>query len=87
MKCVPVYAIRAAKESDTDAVRLIVQHFRRYIAAQCLIHCIGTDGHDRVFIDVDLRDQAVSALLSAIFSFRLKEPPSNFLAVKSPRLG
>lgn len=87
MKCVPVYAIRAAKKSDTDAVRLIVRHFRRYIAAQCLSHCIGADGHDRVFIDVDLWDQAISALLSAIFSFRLKEPPSNFFTVKSPRPG
>ena len=29
MKRVPVYTIRAAKEPDTDVVRLIVQHFRR----------------------------------------------------------
>ena len=87
MKRVSVYTICAAQESDTDAVRLIVQHFRRYIAARCLTHCIGADGHDRVFIDVDLWNQAISALLSAICSFRLKEPPSNFLAVKSPRPG
>lgn len=85
MKRVPVRTIRAAKESDTDAIKSIIQHFRRYIIFRCLIHRIGADGHDHVFVDADLWDQAVSALLSAIFSFRLKEPPSSFLTVKSPR--
>ena len=85
MKRVPVYTIRAAKEPDTDVVRLIVQHFRRYIVARCLSHCIGADVYDHVFVDVDLWDQAVSALLSAIFTFRLKELPSSFLTTKSPR--
>ena len=85
MKRVPVYTICAAKESDTDAIKSIIQHFRRYIIFRCLIHRIGADGHDHVFVDADLWDQAVGALLSAIFSFRLKEPPSSFLTVKSPR--
>lgn len=87
MKRVSVRTIRAAKGSNTDVIKLIIRHFRRHIIFRCLTHHIGADGHDHVFVDADLGDQAVSALLSAIFSFRLKEPPSSFLAVKSPHPG
>ena len=85
MKRVPIYTIRAAKESDTDAIKAVIWHFRSYITFRCLSHRIGADGHDHIFVDVDLWDQAISALLSAIFTFRLKELPSSFLTTKSPR--
>lgn len=87
MKRVPVCIIRAAKGSDTDAIKSIIRHFRPYIIFRCLSHRTGADGHDRVFVDANLRDQAVSALLSAIFAFQLKEPPSSFLTMKRPRPG
>lgn len=78
MKQVSFYTIFAAKKSDIDAIKTIVQHFRRYIILRCLTHRTGTDGHDHVIIDVDLLDQAIGALLSAIFTFRFKSPPDNF---------
>ena len=78
MKRVPVCIIRAAKESDTDATKSIIRHFRPHIIFRCLSYCTGADGHDHVFVDADLRDQAISALLSAIFTFHFKSPPDNF---------
>ena len=87
MKRVPVRTICAAKESDTDAIKSIIRHFKPYIIFRCLSHRTGADGHDHVFVDADLRDQAVSALLSAIFAFQLKEPPSSFLTMKRQRPG
>lgn len=38
MKRVPVRTIRAAKESDTDAIKSIIRHFRPYIIFRCLTH-------------------------------------------------
>lgn len=78
MKRVPVCIIRAAKESDTDAIKSIIRHFRPHIIFRCLSYRTGADGHDHVFVDADLRDQAISALLSAIFTFHFKSPPDNF---------
>ena len=78
MKRVSFYTIFVAKKSDIDAIKTIVQHFKRYIILRCLTHRTGTDGHDHVIIDVDLRDQAIGALLSAIFTFHFKSPPDNF---------
>ena len=78
MKRVPVCIIRAVKESDTDAIKSIIRHFRPHIIFRCLSYRTGADGHDHVFVDADLRDQAISALLSAIFTFHFKIPPDNF---------
>lgn len=78
MKRVSFHTIFAAKKSDIDAIKTIVQHFNRYIILRCLTHRTGTDGHDHVIIDIDLWDQAVSNLLSAIFRFHFVEPPDNF---------
>lgn len=78
MKRVPFATINAAKKSDTDAIKWIVRHFRRYIIFRCLIHRTGTDGHDHVIVDDDLWNQAISSLLSAIFTFHFKSPPDNF---------
>ncbi len=78
MKRVPFAAINTAKESDADAIKWIVRHFKRHITLRCLTYRIGADGHDHVFVDADLRDQAISALLSAIFAFHFKSPPDNF---------
>lgn len=78
MKQVPFYTIFAAKKSDIDAIKTIIQHFKRYIILRCLTHRTGADGHDHIIVDVDLRDQAIGALLSAIFTFHFKSPPDNF---------
>lgn len=78
MKRVPFATINTAKESDADAIKWIVQHFKRHITLRCLTYRTGADGHDHVIIDVDLWDQAISALLSAIFTFHFKSPPDNF---------
>ncbi len=78
MKQVSFYTILAAKKSDIDAIKTIVQHFKRYIILRCLTYRTGTDGHDHVIVDVDLWNQAIGALLSAIFTFHFKSPPDNF---------
>ena len=38
MKRVPFSIIKAAKESDAEAVDFIRRHFEGYIASQCLCH-------------------------------------------------
>lgn len=78
MKRVSFHTVFAAKKSDIDAIKTIVQHFKRCIILRCLTHRTGADGHDHIIVDVDLRDQAIGALLSAIFTFRFKSPPDNF---------
>lgn len=78
MKRVPFSIIQAAKASDTEAVDFIRRHFESYIASQCLTSCTDEYGNTHSFIDDDLRYQAETAMLSAIFSFRFREPPDNF---------
>ena len=78
MKRVSFYTIFAAKTSNIDAIKIIVQHFKHYIMLRCLTHCTGADGHDHIIVDTDLWDQAISSLLSAIFTFHFKSPPDNF---------
>ena len=50
MKRVSVRAIRAAKESDADAIKWIVQHFKRHITLRCLTYRTGADGYDHGYI-------------------------------------
>lgn len=78
MRSVPFSIIKAAKESDTEAVAFIRRHFDGYIASQCLCYCMDEYGNMRSFVDDDLRYQAETAMLSAIFTFHFKEPPDDF---------
>ncbi len=79
MKRVPFSIIKAAKESDAEAVDFIRRHFEGYIASQCLCHCTDEYGNIRSFVDDDLRYLAEAAMLSAIFKFRFREPPDDFM--------
>ena len=78
MRRVPFSIIEAAKSYDTEAVDFIRRHFEGYIASQCLSSYTDDYGGTRSFVDEDLRYRAEAAMLSAIFSFRLKEPPDDF---------
>ena len=79
MKQVPFSIIEAAKNCDAEAVDFICRHFEGYIASQCLCNYTDEYGVVRSFVDTDLRYQAEAAMLSAIFTFRFKEPPDNFI--------
>jgi len=78
MRRVSFSIIEAAKNCDTEAINLIRQHFEGYIASQCLCRYTDENGDTRSYVDIDLRYQAETAMLSAIFSFRFKEPPDDF---------
>ncbi len=79
MRRVPFSIIEAAKNCDTEAVDLIRHHFEGYIASQCLCNYTDENGYTHSYVDVDLRYQAETAMLSAIFSFRFREPPDEFI--------
>ena len=83
MKRVSFYTIFAAKTSNIDAIKIIVQHFKHYIMLRCLTHCTGADGHDHIIVDTDLWDQAISSLLSAILRSASKTHPTIFRHEKS----
>lgn len=78
MKRVPFSIIEAAKNCDTEAVDFIRRHFEGYIASRCLCSYTDEYGATRSFVDTDLRYQAETAMLSAIFSFSFREPPDDF---------
>lgn len=78
MNRIPFSIIEAAKKSDAEAIDFIRRHFEKYIASQCLINCSDEYGNTHSYVDEDLRYQAEAALLSAIFSFQFKEPPTEF---------
>lgn len=79
MKNVPFPIIKAAKESDTEAIDFIRRHFESYIASRCLCGCTDEYGNIRSYADDDLRYRAEAAMLSAIFTFRFREPPDDFM--------
>ena len=78
MKRVPFSLIEAAKNCDVEAVDFIRRHFEGYIASRCLCSYTDEYGATRSFVDIDLCYQAETAMLSAIFSFRFREPPDDF---------
>lgn len=78
MRQVPFSIIEAAKKCDTEAVDFIRHHFEGYIASHCLMYYTDEHGNPRSYVDADLRYQAETAMLSAIFSFRFKGPPRDF---------
>ena len=78
MTYLPFAIIVAAKRYDAEAVNIVFQHFRSYIAKRCLTTYKDEYGNLRTFIDSDLRYQAENALLSAIASFQIEKPPDNF---------
>lgn len=78
MRRVPFSIIEAAKKCDAEAVDFIRRHFEGYIASHCLMYYTDEHGNPRSYVDVDLHYQAETAMLSAIFSFRFKEPPPDF---------
>ena len=79
MKEIPYSVIRAAQNGDTDAIALIRRHFEGYIASKCLVTYDDGDGHSCTFPDDELRYLAEAALYAAIFGFRCKEPPPDFV--------
>ena len=78
MRRVPFSIIEAAKNCDAEAVDFIRQHFEGYIASRCLCSYTDENGTTRSLVDIDLRYQAETAMLSAIFSFRFREPSDDF---------
>lgn len=78
MKRIPFPVIEAAKRYDVEAIDFIRRHFEGYIASCCMNSYTDQYGNAKAFVDDDLRCQAETALLSAIFSFRFKEPPDDF---------
>lgn len=81
MKRVPFSVIEAAKKCDTEAVDFIRRHFEGYIVSQCSCNYTDEHGNTHTFVDSDLRYQAETAMLSAIFSFHFREPPDDFYIV------
>lgn len=78
MKRVPFSIIAAAKRSDAEAIDFIRRHFEGYIANRCLTTYMDQYGNTKSSVDDDLRYHADIALLSAIFTFQFRDPPSNF---------
>ena len=78
MRRVPFSIIEAAKKCDAEAVDFIRRHFEGYIASRCLMYYTDEHGNPRSYVDADLHYQAETAMLSAIFTFRFKEPPPDF---------
>ena len=79
MKRVPFPVIEAAKMHDAETIEFICRHFEGYIASRSLCDYTDEYGNTRSFPDVDLRCQAEEAMLTAIFAFRFREPPDDFV--------
>ena len=79
MKRIPFSIIKAAKEFDAEAVKIILQHFEGYIVNQCVCHYTDEQGHTQSYVDEDLRYQAEIALFNAIAGFQFREPPNDFM--------
>ena len=67
------------QNGDTDAIALIRRHFEGYIASKCLVTYDDGDGRSYTFPDDELRYLAEAALYAAIFGFKCKEPPPDFI--------
>ena len=80
MKRIPFSIIKAAKEFDTEAVKIVLWHFEGYIENQCVCNYTNEQGYTQFYVDEDLRYQAEIVLFNAIASFQFKEPPTDFLA-------
>ena len=79
MKRVPFPIIEAAKQCDTEAVDFIRRHFAGYIVSSSLKHYSDQYGGEKRFLDDELHYHAEAAMLSAIFTFRFKDPPDDFM--------
>ena len=79
MKLVPFAVIQEAKKFDTEAVEFVFRHFAGFIASKCQRHYTDEYGKERSYVDDDLRYLAEAAMLSAIFKFRFREPPDDFM--------
>ena len=79
MKRVPFPIIEAAKQCDTEAVNFIRRHFAGYIVSRSLRHYGDQHGNEKNFLDDELLYHAETAMLSAIFTFRFKDPPDDFM--------
>lgn len=79
MKRVPFPIIEAAKQCDTEAVDFIRRHFAGYIVSRSLRRYSDQYGNEKSFLDDELHYHAETAMLSAIFTFRFKDPPDDFM--------
>lgn len=78
MKYIPAPVIRAAQAYDNEAVGFVLRHFEGYITSRCLSSYTDEDGNEHTLVDDDLHYQAIRALLSALGTFKFREPPENF---------
>lgn len=76
MKRVPFAIIQAAQSGDTEAINYIFQHFEGYIASHSQVY---DEGEGRSHVDEELRYLATAALSTAIFQFKLRDPPEKFI--------
>lgn len=79
MKYIPFSVIAAAQQNDIEAADIILRHFEGYMMSKSLNSCIDKYGNMKSIVDDDLYYQAKKALLSAIFTFRFREPPDDFI--------
>lgn len=79
MRRLPLNIIQAAHDCDPEAVSHVFKHFEGFIARQCLCTYEDDFGRIHTYIDEDLRYDAEIGLYAAIFKFRLREPPEDFM--------
>lgn len=79
MTYIPYCVIEAAKRHDVEAADMILRHFESYMLYKSLNECEDEFGNIHSCVDDDFYYQARNALLSAIFNFRFREPPDDFV--------
>lgn len=79
MTYIPYCVIEAAKQHDVEAADVILRHYEGYMLYKSLNEYEDELGNIHSCVDDDLYYQARGALLSAIFSFRFREPPDDFV--------
>lgn len=67
----PYPVIIAAKKGDTEAIKIVVQHYESYIAILSMRKLRDERGNAYYGIDEDIRDCLRSELMRAVISFKV----------------
>ena len=67
----PYTVILAATKGDPDAMKLVLQHYRGYIAHLSMQKIRDESGNTYWGIDEDIRDRLRSRLMRAVLSFKV----------------
>ena len=71
-RLLPYSVIEAAAAGNAEAINVVLDHYRGYIAKLSLVGGKDPDGHTRVYKDEELRRRLETKLICKILTFRVE---------------